>query len=179
MAVPGSVASTGTTPIITGDRGRGRGRGGSRGGSRGRSRGRGRARGRQGELRHQHRVGQYVAFHGQDADGGEEQYIGQVEALMGTLSTGPKYRVNYFDAAEDDVGGCYSYKVCSNPEDRTQPWQEVICESDVLSRVEWVQCDRCDNHMGDDQWLDAIEEIFNSAFKERHEEVDSDDEYLI
>ena len=33
------------------------------------------------------------------------------------------------------------------------------------------------NHMGDDQW-DAIE-IFNSAFKERHEEVDSDDEYLI
>ena len=54
---------------------------------------------------------QFVAFHGQDADGGEEQYIGQVEALMGTLSTGPKYRVNYFDAAEDDVGGCY--KVCS------------------------------------------------------------------
>ena len=121
-------------------------------------------------------MGQYVAFHGQDADRGEEQYIGQVEALMGTLSTGPKYRVNYFDAAEDDVGGCYSYKVCSNPEDRTQPWQEVICESDVLSCVEWVQCDRCDNHMGDDQW-DAIEEIFNSAFNERHEEGDSDDEY--
>ena len=102
MAVPGSVASTGTTPIITGDRGRGRGLGGSRGGSRGRSRGRGRARGRQGELRHQHRVGQYVAFHGQDADGGEEQYIGQVEALMGTLIAGRKYmyRVNHFDAAD-------------------------------------------------------------------------------
>ena len=75
------------------------------------------------------------------------------------------------------MGGCY--KVCSNPEDRTQPWQEVICnESDVLSCVEWVQCGRCDSHMGDDQW-DAIEEIFNSACKERHEEVDSDDEYLI
>ena len=34
-----------------------------------------RARGRQGELRHQYRVGQFVAFHGQDADGGEEQYV--------------------------------------------------------------------------------------------------------
>ena len=36
-------------------------------------------------------MGQYVAFHGQNEDGGEEQYIGQVEALMGTLSTGPKF----------------------------------------------------------------------------------------
>ena len=39
--------------------------------------------------------------------GGRIQYISQIDALMGTLSTGPKYRVNYFDAAEDDVGGCY------------------------------------------------------------------------
>ena len=65
-----------------------------------------------------------------------------------------------------------------NPEDHTQPWQEVVCESDVLSCVEWVQCDRCNHHMGDDQW-DVIEGLLSSAFKELHaEEEGSDDEYV-
>ena len=61
--------------------------------------------------------------------------------------------------ANADAGGCYEKNFLPAKKGQARkPWTQDVNETDVLKKVEWGSCDKCEYHMGDEQW-DVLCEI--------------------
>jgi hypothetical protein len=131
-------------------------------------------------VKYQHKVGNVLAFHGNNEETGcEEAYVGEVTRRILDDNGGPGYTLHYFDmvnagAADGelpDAGGCY-HRV-ADPDDSSLAWTQDVGEGEILAEVVWGACADCTFHMGDEQWED-IEAKMNSAFDENYSSDDED-----